>query len=54
MKPIDWVLAVAFVGLVAYAANLLLPSMGWMIGILVALLLLYLAKRKRDNLTKNQ
>ena len=49
---IDWLLAAAFIGLVAFAINALLPGYGWMIGIVVALVLLYLAIRKRGTLVK--
>jgi hypothetical protein len=51
MKPIDWVLAILFTGLVAYAVNLVFPPHGWMFGIIAALLLLFIAKRRRDRLT---
>jgi hypothetical protein len=54
MTLIDWVLAIAFTGLVAYAVNLIVPPNGWMIGIAAALLLLFIAKRRRDRLTKDQ
>jgi hypothetical protein len=50
MKLIDWVLAAAFIGLVAFAINLAFPPKGWMIGIVAALLLLYIAKRRRDHM----
>jgi hypothetical protein len=52
MKPVDWVLAILFTGLVAYAVNLVFPPYGWMIGIVAAMLLLFIAKRRRDHLTK--
>jgi hypothetical protein len=54
MKFIDWVLAAAFIGLLAYAVNLIFPPNGWMIGIAAALLLLFIAKRRRDRLSKDQ
>lgn len=52
MKMIDWVLATLFIGLVAYAVNIIFPPNGWMIGIAAALLLLFIAKRRRDRLSK--
>jgi hypothetical protein len=52
MNTFDWVLAVLIIGLLAYAVNLIFPPNGWMIGIVAALLLLYIAKRRRDRLTK--
>lgn len=54
MKILDWVLAAAFTTLVAYSVNLIFPPNGWMIGIAAALLLLFIAKRRRDALSKNQ
>jgi hypothetical protein len=52
MNYIDWILAILFIGLVAYAVNLIFPPNGWMIGVVAALLLLFIAKRRRDNLIK--
>ncbi len=52
MKAVDWFLVVLIVVLIAYAANLIFPPNGWMIGIVAALLLLFLAKIRRDRLTK--
>jgi len=52
MNALDWVLAVLIIALLAYAVNLIFPPNGWMIGIVAALLLLYIAKRRRDRLTK--
>lgn len=52
---LDWVdlaLAAVLIALVALAVNLLYPPYGWGIGIAAALLLLYLAKRRRDQNTK--
>ncbi len=54
MNVIDWILAAAITGLLAYAVNLVFPPNGWMIGIAVALLLLVIAKIRRDRLTKGQ
>lgn len=51
MKVVDWFLAVIFTALVAYAVNLIFPTQGWMIGIALALLLLFIAKKRRDRLT---
>ncbi|MRS02222.1 hypothetical protein EG832_03180 [bacterium] len=53
MNVIDWILAVLIIALVAYAVNLIFPPNGWMIGIVAALLLLFIAKRRRDHLTKS-
>jgi uncharacterized oligopeptide transporter (OPT) family protein len=50
MTLVDWLLGAAFTALVAYLVNSLFPPYGWGIGILVSLLLLYLAKKRRDNL----
>jgi uncharacterized membrane protein AbrB (regulator of aidB expression) len=52
MSVIDWILAVVIVALLAYAVNMIFPPNGWMIGIMAALVLLFLAKRRRDRLTK--
>jgi uncharacterized membrane protein AbrB (regulator of aidB expression) len=54
MKVIDWILAATITGLLAYAVNLVFPPNGWMIGIAAALLLLVIAKIRRDRLTKDQ
>lgn len=54
MNLVDWVLAVVITALLAYAVNMVFPPNGWMIGIVVALLLLFLAKRRRDSLTKGK
>ncbi len=53
MNTIDWVLAVLITALLAYAVNLIFPPNGWMIGIVAALLLLFIAKRRRDQLSKS-
>lgn len=52
MNLFDWILAVIITALLAYAVNMIFPPNGWMIGIVAALLLIYLAKRRRDRLTK--
>lgn len=52
MNLFDWILAVVITALLSYAVNMIFPPKGWMIGIVAALLLLYLAKRRRDRLTK--
>ncbi len=46
----DWLLAVLFAAVVAVLAQLTFPPYGWLIGIVVSLGLLYLAKRRRDKL----
>jgi uncharacterized membrane protein AbrB (regulator of aidB expression) len=53
MNIVDWVLAILIISLVAYAVNSIFPPNGWMIGIAAALLLLYIAKKRRDHLTKD-
>lgn len=52
MNALDWVLAVLFVALVAVAVNLIFPPTGWMPGIVAALFLLYIAKKRRDRIPK--
>lgn len=46
----DWLLAVAFTAVVTLLVQLTFPPYGWLIGIIIALGLLYLAKRRRDKL----
>lgn len=53
MNIVDWILAALVIALLAYAVNLVFPPNGWMIGIVAALLLLFIAKKRRDNLTRN-
>lgn len=55
-KPVllgmDWpdlALAIVFIGLLAGIGTLLMPTYGWIIAIPIAILLLYIAKRKRDS-----
>jgi uncharacterized membrane-anchored protein len=50
MTLLDWILAAAFTVLVALAVNSFFPPYGWLIGTAAALFLLFLAKRRRDNL----
>lgn len=50
LKLIDWLLVAVFILLLAVLGNLLLPNYGWLVGILAALGLLYIAKRKRDQM----
>ena len=52
MSLLDWLLAVVFIAVVALLVNSLLPVYGWLIGIVVALGLLFLAKRRRDSMKK--
>jgi hypothetical protein len=52
MKWIDWLLAAAFVALIGYAVYLIFPPYGWIFGVAAALLLLFIAKRRRDRLMK--
>jgi hypothetical protein len=48
MNWLDWILAVAFTAALAFIGSLFLPKSGWALGALVGLVLLYLAKRRRD------
>lgn len=48
MDAVDWILAASFLGLLAFIGSLLLPTHGWLAGLLIALVLLYLAKTRRD------
>ncbi len=50
MTLLDWLLAAAFTLVLALLANTLLPGYGWLIGVLAAVILLYLAKRRRDTM----
>jgi hypothetical protein len=50
MTMLDWLLAVVFIGLVTFLVQSFFPPFGWLIGLAVALGLLYLAKRRRDKL----
>lgn len=50
MTPVDWLLAVLFTIALAFLAQLTFPPFGWGIGVVVALGLLYLAKRRRDRM----
>ncbi len=49
---LDLLLAAVFIGLLALVGNLLYPPYGWGPGIAIALLLLYIAKRKREQNVK--
>ena len=48
MNTVDWLLAGTFTAVVVYLAQSYVPPWGWLIGLIVALGLLYLAKRRRD------
>lgn len=50
MTMLDWLLAIMFIGLVTFLVQSFYPPYGWLIGLAVALVLLYLAKRRRDRL----
>jgi uncharacterized membrane protein AbrB (regulator of aidB expression) len=50
MTLLDWLLAAAFTLVLALLANTLLPGYGWLIGVILAAILLYLAKRRRDTM----
>ena len=47
---VDVLLAIAFTAIVAVLVQMLFPPMGWLVGILAALGLLYIARRRRDNM----
>jgi hypothetical protein len=48
MNWLDWLLALVFIGLLAWIGGLFLPVYGWPLGAIAALALLYLAKSRRD------
>ena len=48
MTLVDWLLAGVFIVITAAIGQLLFPPLGWAAGIVIGLLLLYLAKRRRD------
>lgn len=50
MTLIDWLLAAGFTLVLALLGSSLSPEFGWLIGILAALGLLYLAKSRRDRM----
>ena len=50
MTPVDWMLAALFIIALAFLAQTLFPPFGWGIGVVIALVLLFLAKRRRDDL----
>ena len=52
MTPVDWMLATLFTIAVVALAQTTFPPWGWLIGLIVALGLLYLAKRRRDRLQR--
>lgn len=50
MTLVDWLLAAGFTLVLVLLGNSLSPRLGWLIGLLVAFILLYLAKRRRDRM----
>ncbi len=48
MTLVDWLLAGVFTAITAAIGQLIFPPLGWAAGIVIGLLLLYLAKRRRD------
>ncbi len=52
MNLLDWVLAAAFVLVLVFLGNALLKPGGWLAGLFAAITLLYLAKRRRNELKK--
>lgn len=51
---LDLVLIIAFVVLVAYLVQSFFPPYGWAIGVVAALGLIFLAKRRRDKLQNRE
>jgi hypothetical protein len=54
MNWLDWLLVLAFTGLLGWIAALFLPVYGWPLGALAALAMLYLAKSRRDRTMHEQ
>lgn len=52
MNLVDWLLAAVFTAVVATLAQRLFPPYGWAVGVVIALVLLYLAKRRRDQMQR--
>lgn len=52
MTLADWLLAAVFTAVLAVLVHLNFPPYGWLIGIVIALGLLYLAKRRRDKMQR--
>ncbi len=50
MTLVDWLLAAGFTLVLVLLGNSLSPGLGWLVGLLVAFVLLYLAKRRRDRM----
>jgi hypothetical protein len=50
MTLVDWLLTAGFTVVIALLANSLFPPNGWIPGAVIALGLLFLAKRRRDKL----
>ena len=51
---LDWALVIVFVALVAYLVQTFFPPYGWAMGVVAALGLLFIAKRRRDRLNEEQ
>ncbi len=54
MDLLDWVLCFGVAAAFGVAFWFLLPPHGWIAGILVAGIMLFRAKKKRDDLMKNE
>jgi len=52
MEWIDWLLCAGTVAAFGFAFQMLLPPYGWIAGFIVACLMLFRAKKKRDDLHK--
>jgi len=48
MDALDWILAAAFIAILTGVGYLLNPKIGWIAGLVIAPILLYLAKTRRD------
>ncbi|MHC1772581.1 MAG: hypothetical protein AB9907_12805 [Flexilinea sp.] len=52
MDWIDWFLCLGTAAAFGFAFQMLLPPYGWIGGVIVAGIMLFRAKKKRDNLLK--
>jgi hypothetical protein len=50
MDLTDWLLSIGIAAAFAVSFGLLLPPHGWIAGLIVAALMIFRAKRKRDSL----
>jgi len=54
MDWIDWFLCLGTAAAFGFAFQMLLPSYGWIAGVIVAGIMLFRAKKKRDDLSKKE